>query len=256
MQLTTNTSFIFEGKLGAPVLVLANSLAASPQMWDDQMKTLSQHFQILRYSYRGHGETPSTGNVASIEDLRIDLLALLDHLNIRKCFYVGLSLGAMLGLYFAAKNPERVLSLVAANFRPFQIDATKEQWNQRIEAVEKMGIDAIADGTADRWLSESFRKANPKIDQKVRQMIRETSADGFISCAKAVRDYDARPFMGEIVCPVLLIGGSDDLAAPISEFPAVQAAIKKNEYLQLHAAHISNIECESEFTAAVLKFLK
>ncbi|WP_062310743.1 alpha/beta fold hydrolase [Polynucleobacter sinensis] len=256
MQVKTQTAFIFEGKLGAPVLVLANSLAAAPQMWDAQVKALSQHYQILRYSYRGHADTPAQGNEANIEDLRQDLLGLLDYLNIQKFSFLGLSLGAMLGLYLAAKNPERVTSLVAANFRPFQIDATKEQWNQRIEAVAKNGINAILDGTADRWLSEGFRKSNPEIDQKVRQMIAGTSADGFIACAKAVRDYDARLFMNEIQCPVLLIAGSSDLAAPVSEFPAVQASIKGSQYLQLDAAHISNIERESEFTDAVLKFLK
>ena len=256
MQLSTQTAFIFEGKLGAPVLVVANSLAAAPQMWDAQIKSLSEHYQILRYSYRGHGGTPPQGNEANIEDLRQDLLGLLDYLNIQKFSFLGLSLGAMLGLYLAAKNPDRVTSLVAANFRPYQIDATKEQWNQRIEAVRKNGIDAIVDGTADRWLSEGFRQANPEIDQKVRQMIRGTSADGFTACAAAVRDYDARLFMAEIQCPVLLIAGSADMAAPVSEFPEVQAAIKHSQYLQLDAAHISNIECESEFTSAVLKFLK
>jgi len=255
MQLSTKTAFVFEGKVGAPVLVFANSLAATPQMWDAQVKALSQHYQILRYSYRGHGDTAPNGNQADMEDLRQDLLGLLDYLNIEKFSYIGLSLGAMLGLYLAAKNPNRVNSLVAANFRPFQTDVSREQWNQRIESVGKNGIDAIVDGTADRWLSEDFRKAHPEIDQGIRQMIRGTSSDGFMSCAKAVRDYDARPFLSEIQCPVLLISGSMDIAAPISEFPAVQASIKNSQYLQLDAAHISNIECENEFTAAVLKFL-
>ena len=255
MQLSTRTAFVFEGKLGAPVLVFANSLAATPQMWDAQVKVLSQHYQILRYSYRGHGDTAPHGNQADMEDLRQDLLGLLDHLNIEKFSFIGLSLGAMLGLYLAAKNPNRVTSLVAANFRPFQTDVSREQWNQRIESVGKNGIGAIVDGTADRWLSEDFRKAHPEIDQGIRQMIRGTSSDGFMSCAKAVRDYDARPFLGEIQCPVLLISGSMDIAAPISEFPAVQASIKNSQYLQLDAAHISNIECENQFSGAVLKFL-
>lgn len=256
MSSISNTSFIFEGKANAPVLVLANSLAAAPEMWDAQAKILSEHFRVLRYSYRGHGKTPAMGDQANIENLRQDLLALLDQLNIQKFSFMGLSLGGMLGIYLAAKNPERVNALVAANFRPFQVDATKEQWDQRIEAVRANGIEAIVNGTADRWLSEDFRKVNPEIDQQVRQMIGRTSADGFMACAKAVRDYDARPFLKEVQCPVLLIAGSGDMAAPVSEYQLMQSSIPKNEYLLLKAAHISNIECEQEFTAAVLKFLK
>ena len=256
MSSIPNTSFIFEGKANAPVLVLANSLAAAPEMWSAQAKILSEHFRVLRYSYQGHGKTPANGNEANIETLRQDLLALLDQLNIQKFSFVGLSLGAMLGIYLAAKNPERVNALVAANFRPFQVDATKEQWDQRIEAVATNGIEAIVNGTADRWLSEGFRKANPEIDQQVRKMIGRTSAEGFMACAKAVRDYDARPFLKEVQCPVLLIAGSGDMAAPASEYLLMQSAIPKNEYLLLKAAHISNIELEKEFTDAVQKFLK
>lgn len=255
-SLTPNTSFIFEGKANAPVLVLANSLAAAPEMWDAQAKLLSEHFRVLRYSYRGHGKTPAMGSEASIEDLRQDLLALLDKLGIQKFSFLGLSLGGMLGLYLAAKNPERVNALIAANFRPFQIDVTKEQWDQRIEAVRTGGINAIVNGTADRWLTEAFRNTNPELDQMVRQMIGRTSADGFMACAKAVRDYDARPFLKNIQCPVLLIAGSDDMAAPVSEFALMQSSIQNNEYLLLKAAHISNIECEAEFTAAAAQFLK
>lgn len=255
MSSIPNTAFIFEGKANAPILVLANSLAAAPEMWDAQAKILSEHFRVLRYSYRGHDKTSAAGDEANIENLRQDLLALLDQLNIQKFAFVGLSLGAMLGIYLAAKNPERVSKLVAANFRPFQVDATKEQWDQRIEAVRINGIQAIVNGTADRWLSEDFRKANSKIDQQVRQMIGRTSPEGFMACAKAVRDYDARPFLKEVQCPVLLIAGSGDNAAPASEYQLMQSTIPKNEYLLLQAAHISNIECQKEFTAALLKFL-
>jgi pimeloyl-ACP methyl ester carboxylesterase len=54
----------------------------------------------------------------------------------------------------------------------------------------------------------------------------------------------------------LLIAGSDDMAAPVSEFALMQSSIQNNEYLLLKAAHISNIECAAEFTAAAAQFLK
>jgi hypothetical protein len=54
----------------------------------------------------------------------------------------------------------------------------------------------------------------------------------------------------------LLIAGSGDMAAPVSEYPLMQSSIPTNEYLLFNAAHISNIECESDFTTAALKFLK
>jgi 3-oxoadipate enol-lactonase len=252
----TNSAFILEGKMDAPVVVLANSLAAAPEMWDAQVAKLKQSYRVLRYSYEGHGDTAPRQELASIESLGADLMELIDQLQIKQFAFVGLSLGGMLGLYLAAKFPQRVKSLVAANFRPFQIEATQGQWNDRIALVKEKGIGAIVDGTADRWLTESFRKSHPVEDQKIRQMIARTTAQGFIACASAVRDYDARKFMAEIQCPVLLIAGTHDMAAPVAEFACVREALKNSTYLELNAAHISNVECEDQFTDAVTSFLK
>lgn len=251
----TNSAFIFEGKLDAPVVVLANSLAAAPEMWDAQVAILKQSYRVLRYSYQGHGDTPPRQESASIESLGADLIELIDQLQIKQFSFVGLSLGGMLGLYLAAKFPQRVKSLVAANFRPFQIELTQGQWNDRIAAVKEKGIGAIVDGTADRWLTETYRKSHPAEDQKIRKMIARTSAQGFMACASAVRDYDARQFMADIKCPVLLIAGKHDMAAPVAEFACVRDALKNSTYLELEAAHISNVECESQFTDAISSFL-
>jgi 3-oxoadipate enol-lactonase len=252
----TNSAFIFEGRMDAPVVVLANSLAAAPEMWDAQAAKLKQSYRVLRYSYQGHGDTPPRQDVASIESLGADLIELIDHLQIKQFSFVGLSLGGMLGLYLAAKFPQRVKSLVAANFRPFQIELTQGQWNDRIAAVKEKGINAIVDGTADRWLTETYRKSHPDVDQKIRQMISRTSAQGFMACASAVRDYDARKFMADIQCPVLLIAGKHDMAAPVAEFACVRETLKDSAYIEFDAAHISNIECESQFTDAITSFLK
>lgn len=254
--MTTNSAFILEGKKDAPVIVMANSLAAGPEMWDAQVAQLKGSYQILRYSYQGHGDTPPNQEVASIESLGTDLIELLDQLQIAQVYFVGLSLGAMLGIYLAAKFPARVMALVAANFRPFQIELTKNQWNDRIALVKEKGITAIVDGTVDRWLTEPFRKNNPVEDQKIRQMIARTSAKGFVACASAVRDYDARQFAHEIQCPVLLISGVHDMAAPVAEFSVIRKIIKQSSYIELDAAHISNIECEKLFTDAITDLLK
>ena len=225
-------------------------------MWAAQVETLKKSYRILRYSYQGHGDTPPNQELASIESLGADLIELLDELQVQQFSFVGLSLGGMLGLYLAAKIPARVKALVATNFRPFQNEVTKGQWNDRIAMVKDKGVAAIVDGTADRWLTEGFRKANPAADQMIRQMIARTSAKGFMACAGAVRDYDARKFFPEITCPVLIIGGTHDMAAPVAEFACVRDALKGATYLELNAAHLANIECDSQYTEAVSQFLK
>jgi pimeloyl-ACP methyl ester carboxylesterase len=58
---------------------------------------------------RGSSSRPVTGY--SLENHSADLIALLDSLGIEKTFVAGHSFGGLLGLYFAAHYPERVLGL-------------------------------------------------------------------------------------------------------------------------------------------------
>lgn len=255
MVSVANTAFSLIGQKNRPVLVIANSLGADPSMWDEQVALWKDHYQILRYGYRGHGGTPSIGDKASIEDLAVDLMQLLDQLQIIKFSYVGLSLGGMLGLYLAAHFPERFKALVAANFRPYQNDASREQWDQRIALVKEKGVDAIVDGTADRWLTERFRKENPKADQKIRAMIRSIESEGYMACGVAVRNYDLRTFIKNVQCPVMFVAGQDDLAAPENEIASVASQVKGSTYLSLPGAHLANVECSQEFSTSVLQFL-
>ena len=45
-----------EGPEGAPVLMLSNSLGTTLRMWDPQVAPFTQHFRLVRYDRRGHGE--------------------------------------------------------------------------------------------------------------------------------------------------------------------------------------------------------
>uniref|UniRef100_UPI0013DB1C98 alpha/beta fold hydrolase n=1 Tax=Stenotrophomonas maltophilia TaxID=40324 RepID=UPI0013DB1C98 len=59
-----------------------------------------------------------------------------------------------------------------------------------------------------------------------------------------------------IANPVLVISGSHDGSTPPERGRAIAAAIPKSRYVELDAAHLSNIEQEKLFTAAVTDFLK
>lgn len=251
----TQTNYILEGKLGAPVLLVANSLAANYSMWDPQIEDWKKSFQVLRYNYRGHGGTPSVGNFASSQDLADDVNELLASLQIKEVYWVGLSLGAMLGLYFAAHYPQKVKALAAACFRPYQTPESFAMWESRIKAVAENGLSGIVAGTADRWLTEGFRQAHPDVDQSLRTMIGANESDGYMACGHAVKDYDLRPYVGKIACPVLLIGGQFDGGAPAIEVSNLRSVIQNSEYQELPSAHIANLECAAQFTTLVHQYM-
>ena len=84
-----------EGRDGGPTLMLSNSLGCNLQMWEPQMRSLTQLFRVIRYDRRGHGKSNVPPGPYSMERFGRDVLAILDDLNIEKVHWCGLSMGGM-----------------------------------------------------------------------------------------------------------------------------------------------------------------
>jgi hypothetical protein len=83
---------VLEGPEDAPVLVMANSLGTTLEMWDDQAPTLGERFRLVRYDHRGHGGSSVPPGPYEIDDLGRDALAMLDGLGIERFSFCGLSM--------------------------------------------------------------------------------------------------------------------------------------------------------------------
>jgi 3-oxoadipate enol-lactonase len=244
------------GPRDAPVLVLANSLATSVAMWDDNLAALAANRRVLRYDMRGHGlsEVPPDA-VATIETLADDALALLDALGIGRVTFVGLSIGGMLAQVLAARHPQRVERLVLC--ATANRTANTAMWDERIAAVEAGGLDAIADATVQRWLTDETRRERGALAVGIRRMICTTSVAGYVAGARAVRDLDVRAHDRAIRCPTLIVAGSDDVATPVAAAEAIAAEIPgARTHVVRGAAHLLCIERPDEFDAAVQAFLR
>ena len=66
---------------------------------------------------------------------------------------------------------------------------------------------------------------------------------------------DQRQAIAAIRAPTLVIAGTHDLATSAADGRAVADAIPGAEYVELPAAHLSNIERAEAFTEVLLKFL-
>jgi pimeloyl-ACP methyl ester carboxylesterase len=99
-----NLDYQIDGPEDAPVIVLSNSLGTTRAMWQPQLEALTQHFRVLRYDTHGHGATRKNGKV-TLAQLGEDVIALLDHLNIAKAWFCGISMGGLTGLWLGRFAP-------------------------------------------------------------------------------------------------------------------------------------------------------
>ena len=66
---------------------------------------------------------------------------------------------------------------------------------------------------------------------------------------------DQRDAIAAIRAPTLVIAGTHDVATPPADGRFLADASRAPRYVELDAAHISNIEAAPAFTAALLAFL-
>ena len=156
-------------------------------------------------------------------------------------------------MWLAAHAPERIDRLVLCNTAP-RI-GPPEKWNTRIDAVRKGGLESIAKGVVEGWFTARFREREPDLVRRMRAMLIASPRDGYIASCAAVRDMDQWSALAEIHCPTLIVSGTHDVATPVADGRRMASEIRDAQYVELDAAHISNIEAAEPFTADVSGFL-
>jgi len=188
-----------------------------------------------------------------MEQLGRDVLAIMDALNIKKANWCGLSMGGMVGQWLGANAPDRFERIVLCNTSSFYPD--KDTWTQRIAAVKKEGIAAIAKTVPGRWFTEGFIAREPAKVSRLQKMVEETELDGYLGCCEAIKAMDHRELLHRIKAPTLIIAGKHDVATPVISGEFIRDNIPGSKMVILDAAHISNVERADKFTAEVLAFL-
>jgi len=250
-------NYQLQGPADAPVLVLSNSLGTDLGMWDAQVAVWCEHFRVLRYDTRGHGQSLVTEGPYSIAQLGADVLALLDALDIPKAHFVGLSMGGLIGQWLGINAGDRLLSLTLCNTAA--LIGSAQVWNDRIDAVLAGGQAAmlnLRDGSLARWFTPGFVEAEPAEAQRITQMLASTSPDGYAANCAAVRDADYREQVQQIQVPTLIVAGTHDVVTTSEHGRFLQAHIDGAQFVEFAAAHLSNVETGAPFTHRVLDFLQ
>jgi 3-oxoadipate enol-lactonase len=242
-----------EGRTSGPTVMLSNSLGTTMQMWEPQMKALTQLFRVIRYDRRGHGKSGVAPGPYSMERFGRDVLAILDDLNIDRVHWCGLSMGGMVGQWLGANAPERMDRIILSNTACYYADPTN--WLNRIKAVKEGGIAVVADAVIAGWLTADFREREPQVTANLKTMLLACPVQGYLACCEALSTLDQRDLLPKIKSPTLVIAGRQDMATPVAASELIRSNIPGASMTLLDAAHISNVEQSHAFTDAVVGFL-
>ncbi|MGC3980926.1 MAG: alpha/beta fold hydrolase [Steroidobacteraceae bacterium] len=238
------------GDKSKPALLLLHSLGCALGMYDQQVAALQSDFFVIRPDVRGHGKSKvQDERESSIASLVADVIAVLDAEGIQKAHWAGVSLGGMLSMWAAAKNPERVLTATIANTGARS--GNYEQWQGRIKGVMTEGMEVIAKMIGPRWFTERFLASGSPLIEQTMQQVRTCDPRGYATACSAIRDMDQSEQLKTIKLPCLVIGGKLDIATPPAMAQGIQASIPGAKYAELDAAHLSNVEAAADFNRAL-----
>jgi len=236
----------------APWLVFSNSLATDLSIWDAQAAAFASTWNILRYDQRGHGGSDIGAGPIDFARLGADVRALMDHYNIARCVYAGLSMGVPTGLAAYRLAPDRFHGFVFLDGQARSAPGADTSWSDRIETARRDGMAAFATQTAGRWLT------GPDADRlrsRLQAMIAATAFDGFALCANALKSYDLADVLPAISCPTLLLAGRDDGAMPATMSDMAGRIAKARFETIDQAGHVPCFEQPTAVNAAISGFL-
>lgn len=241
------------GDASKPALVFSNSLGTKYSMWQPQIEHFQQDYYVICYDTRGHSASSSPLGPYSLEQLGQDVVNLLDHLNIAKAAFCGISMGGLTGQWLAIHKPERFSHVIVCNTAA-KI-GQEQAWQDRAVLVREQGLAPIAATAASRWFTDPFIQSNPAVVAELSNDLGAGSPEGYANCCEALAKADVREQLSSIQIPVLIISGQQDPVTTVADGQFMQQRIANSRLFEINASHISNIEQPEAFNQAVQTFL-
>lgn len=242
-----------DGDPALPALVLGNSLGTDFSLWDILLPRLLRHFYVLRFDMRGHGASDAPAGDYTLDQLTDDAQAVIAAAGITQYHYCGVSLGGMVGMNLAARQPAGLQRLILSNTSPKFPDPAL--WAARIDAVRQGGMASIADAGLARFFTPEFVQIGDMGYQRVRNTLLGIDPQGYNGCCAAIRDMDLRAGLSRIQVPTLVVTGEFDLSTPPAVGQALAEAITDSDFVNLRSAHIPCVEIPTAYGDTLVKFL-
>jgi pimeloyl-ACP methyl ester carboxylesterase len=246
----------WHGPQDAPVLVLLNGVLMSTASWAGQLPDLARHYRVLLHDCRGQGQSAHPAEPYSMAGHADDLLALLDALAVRQAHVAGIAYGGEIALIFAARHPERVLSL-------FVSSAVSEVWASLRARVENW-IAAAQTGrgellyrssVADNY-SEPYLAARPGFAAAAIPRFERLDLPAVVNLCRSFLNLDCTAELAQISAPTSVVVGELDALKPLPYARLIAGRIEGARLLILAGAgHACSIETPAAWNACLLGHL-
>jgi 3-oxoadipate enol-lactonase len=256
VMITENTSIDYDVHGEGPPLILINGLGFGRWAWFKQIPAFSRHFRTITFDVRGERDLRN-----GVADLTADVVALLEHLDVRKAHVLGTSLGGFVAQGLALERPDLVdrLVLVCTSYGHAG-PQNMSQWALKdMIGWPSLSIEGAVRRGLETATSDAYRAEHPEeFEQIVRWRLADSpSLSAYYQQLRAGARFDVSRRVGSITSPTLVIHGAEDRYVPLANATALAELIPQAKLRVLGAAgHLIFIERFADVNREVIIFLK
>jgi pimeloyl-ACP methyl ester carboxylesterase len=248
------------GRLDAPPVVFLHGLGSSSADWKWQIPAFAERYRVITVDLRAHGRStlpaPPGPQGMSVEMMAGEVGDLLGRLGEAPAHVVGLSLGGCVALALALAVPVRVRSLVLVNtFARLRPAGWRGAWRM----LERMILLAVAPMPviAARIAHSLFPKPEQReLREAARESLGRNDKRAYFAAVRALARFDARPRLGEIECPTLIVAGRRDRTVPRASVERLRRGIPHARVLVVpDSGHATPYDQPQLFNRLVLEFV-
>jgi len=243
---------------GEPVL-LVPGLGGVGAYWKPNLPAFAAGYRTIIHDHRGTGQSSASRIKYSVDQMSDDLLRLMDHLKIERAHLVGHSTGGAIGQTIAARQPERLASLVLYATWTKADPFFRRVFEARRTLLTASGAAAYVRSTPvflypDWWINRNLAL----IEERENVTIPNFPAPEIVaSRIDAIVDFDRTADLPRIKTRTLVLCARDDILTPpyfsqelAQRIPGAQLRILDK------GGHCASETALEEFNKAVLDFLK
>jgi 3-oxoadipate enol-lactonase len=250
---------------GTPILFL-HEFAADHTNWEPQMRYFSRGHRCIAFSARGYtpSDVPTSADAYTYQHFYTDALAVLDHLDIAKAHFVGLSMGSYSALQIALHAPERLLSMTLAGVGSGSsienLDTFRKSCHETADQFEKIGAAEVAKVTREAPGRVPFLVKDPRGHADFYAALARHDSKGSANTMRGFQGgrpsiYTLTDAIKKAATPALIICGDED-----------DGCIEPSLFLKKHlpaagltffpkSGHVLNLEEPALFNEAVEHFI-
>jgi pimeloyl-ACP methyl ester carboxylesterase len=246
---------------GPDTLLLIMGLGGHASEWGDPfLDALAQKYRLVCMDNRGIGESETSVEAWTMQDMAVDACAVLDAAGVSSAHVLGTSMGGMVAQIVASEHPDRVqrLVLMATTFGGREAIPPAPEAAAVLLPVPGMGNVELHRRSMRVLTAPGFADAHPDIIEQLAQLRGRVPTRGRVFKAQfgCIVASDRSQSVRGLRAPTLVVHGQDDPLVPVENGKMLAARIPAQRFVLLEqCGHFPHIEMPAESAAVVLDFL-